>query len=180
MRRVRTGFTLLEVMMALALTGLVALMAHRFLSVAMRGTAELRLRQRQASVASNSRAWLAATFLALEAGEKSGNFTGLAERVEFSTWVQRAGGWMEPARVRLGLREGSLVADGVTIQALRLIDSVDAVEFDYLLEPGADTRWVRQWISPVSAPLAVRLRVKRSMTRPVSVDTILLLIRERG
>ena len=62
-------------------------------------------------------------------------------------------------------------------EPLVLVDDAPEVAFDYLLEPGADARWVRQWVSPVTAPLAVRIRVARAS--PAAVDTQLLLIKER-
>jgi hypothetical protein len=60
------------------------------------------------------------------------------------------------------------------------VDSVTELALDYLLEPGANTRWVRQWLSPLSAPLAVRLRIERRGGSSEGVDTLLCLIKERG
>ena len=58
-----------------------------------------------------------------------------------------------------------------------LADSVEAVGLDYLLEPGIQAAWVQEWISAVSAPLAVRARVRRAGGR---TDTTLYLIKARG
>jgi hypothetical protein len=57
-----------------------------------------------------------------------------------------------------------------------LQQGVREVDFDYLLEPGAESHWVREWVSPVSAPLAVRIR----LTRNTGVDTTVMLIKGRG
>jgi hypothetical protein len=69
-------------------------------------------------------------------------------------------------------------------QPVVLIDSVADVALDYLLEPGLDARWVGEWVSPLSAPLAVRMRIRRAgnETREPGgvVDTLLFLIKERG
>ena len=63
-------------------------------------------------------------------------------------------------------------------------DSVTDAGFDYLLEPGVESRWVREWVSPVSAPVAIRVRVTRGLgmgdERRVVTDTLLFLIKERG
>ena len=59
---------------------------------------------------------------------------------------------------------------------LVLADDAHTVAFDYVLEPGADAQWAREWISPVSAPLAIRVR----LTGATQVDTLLLLVKERG
>jgi hypothetical protein len=73
-----------------------------------------------------------------------------------------------------------LVAEGAAGTVV-LREGVTDVAFDYLLEPGADTKWVREWVSPVSAPLAVRLRIAGCGSGEAGcVDTLLFLIRERG
>ena len=63
-------------------------------------------------------------------------------------------------------------------------DSVTDLEFDYLLEPGAESRWVKEWVSPVTAPVAIRLRVTTGRESGdggrVVTDTLLFLIKERG
>jgi hypothetical protein len=51
------------------------------------------------------------------------------------------------------------------------------VTFEYLLEYGAQARWVQEWHSPASAPLAVRLRLQADSG---AVDTLMLVIGPRG
>ena len=48
--------------------------------------------------------------------------------------------------------------------------------------PGEQARFVREWISPVSAPIAVRLRIARRREAGYSeqVDTLLVLVGPRG
>jgi hypothetical protein len=71
-----------------------------------------------------------------------------------------------------------------------LAGGVKEVRFDYLLDPGeipsvhdlaarAGVRatFVREWMSPVSAPLAVRMRIVRTAGM---VDTLLLIVGLRG
>ncbi|MGH2667750.1 MAG: hypothetical protein ACRDH5_01270, partial [bacterium] len=43
--------------------------------------------------------------------------------------------------------------------------------------PGERARFVREWISPVSAPVAVRVRVGHAIG---TVDTLLLIVGPRG
>ena len=52
-----------------------------------------------------------------------------------------------------------------------------SVRFDYLLVPGADARWVMEWHSQVSAPLAVRVTLSHTGGE---VDTMLYLVKPRG
>ena len=139
----------------------------------------------QSGRAVNARRWLKATFLSLDVGmESAGGFDGRVDRMAFAAWQRTADGWFERRRITLA-REGDRLVAGVTPGApVALMDDVDDVAFDYLLEPGAESRWVREWVSPVSAPIAVRLRVARTGCgmgdAGCGVDTLLLLIKERG
>jgi hypothetical protein len=118
---------------------------------------------------------LKATFLSVEPP-----FEGRADRAVFTSWQLSAGGWFEPHQIELR-REGDRFRAGSGTEALTLADSVVGVAFDYLLDPGADTKWVREWISPVSAPLAVRVRIAGCGRRDAGcVDTLLFLVKERG
>lgn len=185
MARRERGFTLIEVLVALAIAGIVVLFAHRLFAAA--GDAGRALRDARTALDrdANARRWLAATFVSLEVGLDSvGGFAGRPGHMEFSTWQLTADGWFERRRVALGLTEDRLVADLRPGVALILADSVASVTFDYLLEPGAESRWVREWVSPVSAPIAVRMRIGRpgNGKRETGnvVDTLLFLVKERG
>ena len=183
--RDRRGFTLIEVLVALAIGALVVLLAHQlFATVVNRGRTLLAARQ-SLDRTMNARRWLAATFLSLDVGmESAGGFDGRVDRMAFAAWQRTADGWFERRRITLA-REGDRLVAAVTPGApVALMDDVDDVAFDYLLEPGAEARWVREWVSPISAPIAVRLRVARTGCgmgdAGCGVDTLLLLIKERG
>ena len=75
-------------------------------------------------------------------------------------------GWLERRRVELRVENGVFAG----------WSGVSGVAFDYLLEPGAHAAWVREWISPVSAPVAVRVRIARG----AAVDTLLFIVGPRG
>jgi len=173
----RRGFTLIEVSVALLVGALVVAVAHAvFAGVADRGRA-LAAARRALDQEMNARRWLEATFLSLDVGtDSAGGFAGHADRVEFAAWERSADGWFERRRIALGRYDEQLVAIVMGGDPVALRDSVKGVAFDYLLEPGADARWVPEWLSPVSAPLAVRLR----LTAAGRVDTLLFLIRARG
>src|SRR5213078_479381 len=97
----------------------------------------------------------------LDVGSDSaaGPFEGRPDRVSFGAWLETPGGWFERQRLELRVDGGAFVArrDG---EPIMLADSVSDVAFDYLLDPGEDAKWMREWISPVSAPLAVRIRIQ--------------------
>ncbi len=178
------GFTLVELMVALAIAGLVVLTAHRLFAAAGDAGRTLRAAREALDRQSNARRWLAATFLSLDVGRDSaGSFEGRPDHVVFSAWELTSDGWFERRRVSLDKVGQRLVAHALPGEPITLVDSIASLDFDYLLEPGAESRWVRVWVSPVSAPLAVRLRVERPGKgeggRAVT-DTLLFLIKERG
>lgn len=187
------GFTLIEVLVALTIGAIVVLLAHElFGAVAERGRT-LTVSRSALDRSANARRWLNATFLSLDAGtEGAGGFDGRPDHVAFASWLLTPDGWFERRTVSLARDNDRLVASVAPGQPIALMDSVAELAFDYLLEPGAESRWVREWVSPVSAPLAVRMRIENAgcpKGLPVGrgirdarcvVDTLLFLIKERG
>lgn len=184
MRR-NAGLTLIEVVVALLVGGLVVLVAHQvFDAVGEQGRALAKAR-RALDREANAHRWLGATFLSLEVGlDSAGGFEGRAHRAAFTGWQLTAEGWFERRRVVLEREDHRLVARVTPGEPLTLDEGVGDVAFDYLLDPGAESRWVREWVSPVSAPVAVRMRVAKAgcgmRDAACAVDTLLFLIRERG
>ncbi len=181
----RQGFTLIEVIVAVTIGALVVLVAYQlFAAVTERGRTLIAAR-RSLDRAVNARRWLAATFLSLDVGtDGAGGFDGRVDHATFSTWLLTADGWFERREVTLSAEERHLRAAVTPGTPIALMDSVTDLQLDYLLEPGAESRWVREWVSPVSAPVAVRVRIARAgcETRDAGcvVDTLLFVIKERG
>jgi prepilin-type N-terminal cleavage/methylation domain-containing protein len=175
------GFTLIEVVVAITLSALVVLLAHRVFSGVVDGVARLASARVALDHEANARRLLQEAFGSLDVGsDGAGGFLGRPDGVEFTTWQRTVHGWFERRRVQLGVTGDAFVArrDGGLVT---LADSVDRVEFDYLLDPGANAVWVREWASPVSAPVAVRVRIARSGDRETGgVDTLVILIGPRG
>lgn len=178
-RHPSAGFTLVELMVALLIAGLVLLLSRQLFTVVIDGARAIRASRFALDRRVNAQRWLASTWLSLDVGEEAGGFEGHEAEVAFAAWTPVPGGWFERDRIRLAVRDTRLVAD-IGGRPLILADSVDAVSFDYLLVPGADSKWVHNWVSPVSAPLAVRLRVRRNGCPGQCVDTLLFQIGPRG
>jgi prepilin-type N-terminal cleavage/methylation domain-containing protein len=175
-RSPRVGFTLLELLVALTLAGVAVLLAHQVFTTAIGGTHSLRAARIDLDSESNARRWLASAFGSLEVGREGGvAFEGKAGAVSFSTYLISERGWFERTAVTIEADEGLLRARSGR-GTVELATGVSSLALDYLLEPGANSHWVSAWSSPVSAPLAVRMRVSRQSR----VDTLLFLIGPRG
>lgn len=174
MRR-HQGFTLIEVVVAVAVAGVVILTAHQMFIGVADGARAVTTARENLDRSANARRWLKATFLSLEPP-----FEGRADRASFTSWQRMAGGWFERRPTQLA-RDGRRFLGTNGGESLELAEGVSDVAFDYLLDPGAETKWVREWISPVSAPIAVRLRIAGCGRRnPACADTLLFLVKERG
>lgn len=183
MRPSSPGFTLVEVMVALTVGAVVLLAAHRIFAGVLDGSRALVEARETLDREANARRWLKATFLSLDAP-----FEGKPERASFNSWQLAPGGWFEERRIELRHQGDRLVALG-SGEPLELANDVTDLAFDYLLDPGADSKWVREWISQVSAPVAVRIRIARcpkglpddrGRQDAGCADTLLFLIKERG
>jgi prepilin-type N-terminal cleavage/methylation domain-containing protein len=175
----RLGFTLLEVLVAVVLTGTVALLAHQLFAAAVDGSRRLEQARKRLDREGNARAFLRDALLALEVGaDGAGSFEGEPRRLRFFARLPTAYGWDERRTVDLSLAGGRWTAALGDESGTRLVlaDSVRSVELDYLLEPGAGAHWVIDWHSAVSAPLAVRVR----LTRAGACDTMVYLVKPRG
>lgn len=176
----RLGFTLIEVMVALALGGMVLLMAHRIFGSAADAMRALRQSREALDREQNGARWLTLAFGNLDVADSAGGFEGRPDQVRFQSRQLTPEGWFARLPVELRAEGGALVARSGPERPITLADSVVGAEFDYLLEPGARTKWVRTWISPLSAPVAVRLRIARRANGVNWTDTLLVLIGERG
>ena len=176
----RRGFTVIELVVALTLAGLVLLLGGAAFGVLARSAEATRRAELQTNRRRNAVRWLQRTVRSLEVGSPGAQpFVGELRRLRFGGRVQVPGGWweMQPVELRVdGRTLVGTVAGGTTVS---LIQGVSRVEFDYLIVPGLDSRWTHAWQSPVSAPLAVRLRLASADSAGV-VDTLLLLVGERG
>jgi prepilin-type N-terminal cleavage/methylation domain-containing protein len=176
----RRGFTLIEVIAALTLLAVVVVMVHRVVTVTTVGARAVRTARLELDREANGRRWLGAALRSLEAGGEAGDFDGRPDRLRFSAWLPTPHSWPERRRIVLAVADGRLEAQVAGARPVILREDVASVALDYLLEPGATTHWVRTWISPVSAPVAVRMRIARVRSGEASVDTMLFLVGERG
>ena len=176
MRR-SAGFTLLEVVVALALAGLVALLAVRLYGGLLDAAARVETSRERLDRWANGRRLLIQLVGSIEVGlDKATVFRGEPHGASFTAWLPDARGWPAQRAVTLTADSGRLVARGLGERSLPLADGVTALDFDYLLAQGADARWMRAFIAEFSAPLAIRMRIA---ARGVA-DTLILIVGRRG
>lgn len=176
----RSGFTLVEVLVGLVLMSMIVMAVHALSSQIAGAAGAGQAAQQALDRRSNLRRWLKGTFLSCETGPDTAPFDGGRDRLSFDAWVQQPGGWSARRSIELSTRDNAFVAT-VGGDIVPLADSVGGVEFGFLLEEGADTRWVGVWRSRLRAPRAVRIVIAPSpvATDPVP-DTLLFLLGERG
>lgn len=182
MRR-SAGFTLIEVMAALAIGAAVVLAAHAAFGGAADAARALEDRRATHDADMAGRAAVVRLIASLDlAGPDPAGFDGSADSVRFTAWVREPTGRFAWYRIAIGRDEDRLVATAADRRGTRLVtrtlaSRVATARFDYLLEVGADERWVAGWRSPVSAPAAIRLRLRRHTG---SADTLLFVVGRRG
>lgn len=174
----RRGFTLLELLLALSLSGVAVLLGALLWRQSLAAGAALTVHRAALDRDQGARRWLQSALGSIEVGAPGdAKFMGEPQRLSFSTWLMTPGGWTERRDVTLALERNALLATMPDAPPLTLVDSLSAVGFDYLLEPGLTSRWAMAWESPVSAPLAIRLRLSRL---DGGADTLLVLVGPRG
>ena len=172
----RRGFTLVEVMVALLVGAMVVAMAQRAFRMLTDSVSTLELHQEHDSRRAESRRWLADALGSVEVGiESASAFEGQPNELRCTTWLMGDRGWPERTNLEIGLA-GSVLQLHTRNGTRDLALDVRSLEFDYLLTAGLESTWVRQWVSPISVPLAIRLRV----TWDGGVDTTLVLVGGRG
>jgi hypothetical protein len=116
-------------------------------------------------------------FRGLEVGTDSlSSFHGSATEVSFSSNLPSARGWTELRRLRVSVVNDALLLTDDLGRCDTLARHV-AAYFGYMLETGERSEWLAGWVSPATAPLAVRLILAPALAPP---DTVLLRIGQRG
>ena len=179
--RLSGGFTLIEVLVGLAVASMLVLLAHGIFSAGVDGSQRLQSARHSLDREQGRHRLLTSAFLSLEIGSGGAEFDGRPQQLSFSAWIPTADGWFERSGVTLTVTDGRLVAAMTPDPPIVLLDSLASGRFDYLLELGAGSRWVQEWVSPVSAPLAVRVRLTRKgPLGHLESDTTIYLIKARG
>jgi len=123
-QRRASGFTMVELMVAVALGGTVLLLIHEILDTVTRTARELQAMRVAEDQEFNGRRWIRAALGSIHPATEHEPFEGRPASLSFTASVRRGEGWFERERVTVEVRDGQFIAaigSGVT---LRLADSV--------------------------------------------------------
>jgi prepilin-type N-terminal cleavage/methylation domain-containing protein len=176
----RAGFTLVEVMVALVVMGVVVVGARAMLGQIADDADRITAAAAEADRASNADLLLRTIAGRLEvapvAGEEQTRFEGESQGARFHSWCEVPDGWLERCEASLGFIE----LEGENVLALRLSTGelvplrrgFRTGEMTYLRDAADGGAWVRRWGASITAPLAFGI--------VVDGDTTIVRIGERG
>jgi prepilin-type N-terminal cleavage/methylation domain-containing protein len=156
------GFTLIEVMIALALSGMV-LLGGSMLLVQTTDTRDRIARQALEGDETYNGARLLRALVrnAQATTDTTERFTGDARATGFVTACQTPGGWLERCRVQLLIdqrRDSSVVIGELRAgEAIALLRLAGAWSFVYLDRAREERRWLTSWGTSIALPAAVGL-----------------------
>jgi prepilin-type N-terminal cleavage/methylation domain-containing protein len=180
------GFTLVEVLIAVVLAGIVALLLHggtkEIAAIGERAASHRRDAASAAAIRRQVAAWLRTAYL--EAGHEGKGFEGInglgagtdGDRLRFRS---SAGSWGRTGSLFLELRmeRGTgfvavvtdVTATGASsqIQRIALVPEARQIQIRYYLDTGGERRWVDEWRGLTTLPRAVELRILGDSVPPL-------------
>jgi prepilin-type N-terminal cleavage/methylation domain-containing protein len=158
----RRGFTLLEVIAALSLSGLALLGASHLLGQLGDSRDRLRTETRRAAEVQNGSRLLRALVDRAEVGsDSSARFYGSSVETSFVSWCEAPGGWLERCRVTLELsteEDHTIVRANLgTSDPLTLSRRDGRLAFRYLDAATPALRWRERWDVEIAMPAAIGL-----------------------
>ena len=178
---VRRGFTLIELIVALALGAMILVGAHQVLGSLEDETHALAIRSADTETSANGLRLLRAVAGRVEVGTPEAvAFAGTPIEARFTSWCEVPAGWLERCTVVLAVDTirgaPTLIAHIDNAPAIGLVPNASAGALRYLNSAANGGQWFRAWSTGVSAPLA--LGVIRSHAG--HADTLIVRIGERG
>lgn len=176
------GFTLIELMVSLAVGGIAILGARSILGALADHADRVSETAAWSDRAANGERTLRLLLGNLEIGTTpDASFGGDERQASFTSWCQTPSGWTERCRVRLSavthvpssnVARHTLTATLSTGEVAVLLDDADVLELRYLRDAAHGGSWFRQWGAGITAPLAIGI-VRGG-------DTLIVRIGDRG
>jgi prepilin-type N-terminal cleavage/methylation domain-containing protein len=177
-RRPSGGFTLIELVVAITLSGVVLLGARALWESLAISVDRLRTQATADARDANGERLLRSLVGRLEIGtDQSHEFAGDEQHVRFTTWCDMPAGWQERCDAAIGIEPDSaaelrLVARLSTGEVITLQRGFSAGVLRYLNDPAGGGVWFRIWGHGITAPLAIGVITDG--------DTTIVRIGERG
>jgi len=182
-----SGFTLIEIMVAIAIGGIVLLGARSLLEALADEEHHIAREAATYDARANGERMLRSLVGRMEVGTtESGPFAGDPAETSFTTWCDVPAGWQERCEVTIAFEgEGTgpaLVARLPGGQRLILREGFRAGALRYLNSASSGGQWFQQWGKGITAPLAIGILLERDTgaVGPLIVDTLIVRIGERG
>ncbi len=197
MNRNSHGFTLIEVVVAVTLSGIVLLGARQLIVQMADSASVVTANAVQLDAEANAERLLRSFVARLEVGTpEAHDFSGTERETRFTSWCDVAAGWQERRDVRIAI--DSVMSDSVGVLALTVRtqsmtqsrDDFSIMPSDlriirkgfargslrYLNSPGSGGTWFVGWGRGITAPLALGVILDYGSR----ADTLILRIGERG
>lgn len=170
------GFTLIEVVVALAVSVVVVLLAHRMSVLAADSAVQVGDSSFEADREANAALLLGSLVAQAEVGAGGATrFLGHSRTATFTTWCEMPAGWQESCRIALGFvqsPERRLVAILPTGRVIVLHEGFRSGAFRYLTDAADGGTWIPTWADRTGPPLAVGVILDG--------DTLIMPIGPRG
>jgi prepilin-type N-terminal cleavage/methylation domain-containing protein len=180
----RRGFTLLEVLVALAIGGVAVLGARMLLEAVSDHGVRVAAAARQADVESNMDLMLRSTLARVSTDRDSAaRFDGTPTEARFPTMCDVPAGWQERCDGRLVVESSgpagqvSVALELSTGEKLELRRELASASFAYLATAADGGRWVASWREAITPPPAIALIFRRDDAR---TDTTIVRIGSRS
>lgn len=173
----RVGFTLVELMVALVISGIALVCISALLTQIADGADRITAAARAADRDANGERLLRTLLHRLEVGTDAGaRFEGSEAVARFTTWCDMPAGWLERCRAAIvvdtvkGAPALTVVLSTGEVIAVRA--GFEAGALRYIADPSGGGTWFRIWGIGITAPLAIGVIL--------DADTLILRIGERG
>lgn len=169
------GFTLIELVIALAISGMVVLAARALVVAVAEANQRLEVASAEADAAANGERLLRGLVGRLDVSAMGSRFQGVPTAMSFPTWCDAPGGGLEPCNAGITVQSApgsaalvASLAPGVQVTLLR----GRAIALRYLESAAGGGVWFERWGTSVSVPLAIAVIVDR--------DTLMVRLGTRG
>jgi prepilin-type N-terminal cleavage/methylation domain-containing protein len=174
--RRRSGFTLIEVIMALVVSGIILVAARGMVEAAADDAASITRAAAAGDREANAEQTVRALAERLEISSPGTSFSGEPGATSFASWCDVPAGWQERCSVTIAIEKDSsgLSLNVRTSQGFQtqLRSGMKRAAIRYLVTAASGGKWIERWGDGITAPKALGLILDK--------DTLIVRIGDRG